>query len=378
MATPTFDERRRQALACLLAAGLPLGCSDPRPVRLGFVAELNDTSSDLARTARNGALLAVQAANEEKGGGLGTVELVVRDLGATPAEAQRAVEELTQAGVVAAIGAVTSVGTQRLLDAATPRGLLLVSPTASSLDLHGHDDLLFRINGTTRDNGLAYARRCVEKRGLRQVALARTARNKSFADSWAREFNTALTGLGGRVVQQVDFDSLSDSLVDVARQLAQVAGVQAVVIIGNAVDAARLAQLLRKQRADLPILVSEWAASEQLLELGGQAVEGVELIQLYDRHDQSASFTRFAQRYAKQFREQPGFGSVGGHDAATAVLDALRRKPRALSLKDALRAHGPFDGLQQPVAFDVNGDNLQRKPFFVTIQAGKFVPAPGA
>lgn len=377
MATPTFDERRRQTLACLLAAGLPLGCSAPRPVRLGFVAELNDTSSDLARTARNGALLAVQAANEA-GSELGQVELVVRDLGATPADAQRAVDELAQAGVVAAIGAVTSVGTQRLLGAAMPRGLLLVSPTASSLDLHGHDDLLFRINGTTRDNGLAYARRCVEKRGLRQVAVARTARNKSFADSWAREFNAALTGLGGRVVQQVDFDSLSDSLVNVARQLAQVAGVQAIVIVGNAVDAARLTQLLRKQRADLPILVSEWAASEQLLELGGQAVEGVELIQLYDRHDQSPRFTRFAQRYEKQFREMPGFGSVGGHDAATAVLDALRRKPRAMPLKDALRAHGPFDGLQQPVAFDVNGDNLQRKPFFVSIQAGKFVPAAGA
>lgn len=377
MAIPRIDERRRQALACLLAAGLPLGCSAPGPVRLGFVAELNDTSSDLARTARNGALLAVQAANEA-GGALGPVELVVRDLGATPADAQRAVEELTQAGVVAAIGAVTSVGTQRLLDAATPRGLLLVSPTASSLDLHGHDDLLFRINGTTRDNGLAYARRCAEKRGLRRVAVARTARNKSFANSWAREFTTALTGLGGQVVQQVDFDSLSDSLVDVARQLAQLAGVQAIVIIGNAVDAARLTQLLRKQRADLPILVSEWAASEQLLELGGQAVEGVELIQLYDRHDQSARFTRFTQRYEKQFREMPGFGSVGGHDAATAVLDALRRKAHAMSLKDALRTQGPFDGLQQPVAFDVNGDNLQRKPFFVTIQTGKFVPAVGA
>jgi branched-chain amino acid transport system substrate-binding protein len=377
MATSTFDERRRQALACLLAAGLPLGCSAPRPVRLGFVAELNDTSSDLARTARNGALLAVQAANEA-GSELGPVELVVRDLGGTPADAQRAVEELAQAGVVAAIGAVTSVGTQRLLQAATPRGLLLVSPTASSLDLHGHDDLLFRINGTTRDNGLAYARRCVQKRDLRQIAVARTARNKSFANSWAHEFTSALTSLGGQVVQQVDFDSLSNSLVDVARQLTQLPGVQAIVIIGNAVDAARLTQLLRKQRADLPILVSEWAASEQLLELGGQAVEGVELIQLYDRHDQSARFTRFTQRYEQQFREMPGFGSVGGHDAATVLLDALRRKANAMSLKDALRTQGPFEGLQQSVAFDENGDNRERKPFFVTIRTGKFVPAPGA
>lgn len=372
-----------RAAARLLALAALLGltaCGKPEPLRLGFVGELSDASSDVARSARNGAQLALEpwvGASAPQGR---AVEMLVRDLGKTPAEAEQVMAELAAARVAAVIGSMTSGGTTRLLPLAEKHGLLLISPTATAMVLHGKDDALFRINGTTRDNGLAYARRCLAQRGLRTLGVAVTSQNSAFAENWLREFQAAYEGAGGRLVHTVRFDAAAGALASTAAELLARPAPDGLVIVGNAVDAARLAQQVRKLDARRPILVVEWAATEELIELGGQAVEGVELLQLYDRDDQSPRYAAFREAYSRRFKEPPGYASVAGHDAATVLLSALDRSPGTdtlpgqAALKDALRQKGPFDGLQQRIAFDVNGDTT-RRAFFVTVRGGRFVRA---
>ncbi|MCK7499158.1 MAG: hypothetical protein MZW92_58270 [Comamonadaceae bacterium] len=64
---------------------------------------------------------------------------------------------------------------------------------------------------------------------------------------------------------------------------------------------------------------------------------------------------------------------MAAHDAATVVLESLARRSRGQSLKEALVALGPFDGLQQPIRFDRYGDTA-RKGYFLTMREGRFVP----
>ena len=45
------------------------------------------------------------------------------------------------------------------------------------------------------------------------------------------------------------------------------------LFISGALDVARLAQAARKIAPRLPIAASEWAATEQLIDLGGEVVE---------------------------------------------------------------------------------------------------------
>jgi len=365
---------RRRFAACSLAALLPLGCARPAPLRLGFVAELNESAADGARTARNGALLAVEDARTLPALRDRPAELLVRDLGATAADAQRAVDGLAAEGVVALVGPITSAGAVRLLAAATPRGLLVVSPTASSLDLFGRDDLLFRINSTTRDTGEAYARRCVHN-GWRRVALAVTTQNRIYSGSWAGEFGGALQRAGGVVVQSLEFDIGASALERAVGQLGALPDIQAVVVVGDPLHVAKLMQALRRGPNRWPVLAAEWAASDELIELGGRAVEGVQTAELFDRHGGTARYVAFRDAYRKRFNEAPSFASVAGYDAAWVALSALARAHDTMPLKDALRRLGPFQGLQQPIGFDAHGDT-NRQPYFLVVRNGRFASAP--
>ena len=137
-------------------------------------------------------------------------------------------------------------------------------------------------------------------------------------------------------------------------------------------EAARLAQQARKQAPQLPIGASEWAATEQLVELGGDVVEGLLIVQNYDHEDNSPRFREFSEAYFKRFQRSPGYSSVSAYDAATVVLDALRKRQGGETLKDALLKNSPYQGLQQEIAFDANGDT-PRKVFFTEIRDGRYV-----
>ncbi len=142
--------------------------------------------------------------------------------------------------------------------------------------------------------------------------------------------------------------------------------------ISGALDVARLAQQARKQAPALPIGASEWASTEQLIELGGEVVEGLLIVQNYDQSDESPRFKEFTEAYFKRFQRNPGYSSVSAYDAATVVLTALKNRNKGETVKAAALRSGPYAGMQQQIAFDANGDT-QRKVFFTEIRAGRYV-----
>ncbi|MDV7395842.1 ABC transporter substrate-binding protein, partial [Arthrospira platensis SPKY1] len=100
----------------------------------------------------------------------------------------------------------------------------------------------------------------------------------------------------------------------------------ALVVVANAIDTANLAQLLRKENQQLPMLTAEWAATEQLIELGGRAVQGLHVAQYFDRQGQQPRFLAFREAFVGRFGRQPGFPEVGAYDATQVVLEASRQR----------------------------------------------------
>lgn len=363
--------RARAALLALLAAAALGGCRQPEPLRIGFIAELSGRSADIGESGRNGFLLAVEDARQAGLFGERPVEVLVRDVGASPEATRAAVGELLAAGVVAVVGPMNSNNVQIVQPLVEAAGVVEISPTASAMTLHGKDDLLFRINWTTRDNGRNYARHC-HRRGLRRVAVAVNDNNRVFAQSWLEEFRSAFLALGGEVVAAPVFDSTASSHGGLVGSLLAPRP-DGVVIVGNAADSARIAQQVRKQAPSMPLVAAEWAGAAQLLELGGRAVEGLMLAQNYNQADTSPRFTRFGEAYRKRFGSAPAYASVLSYDAGAALTGALSRRLASMPLKDALLRLGPFDGLQQPLRFDRNGD-AERPAYFLTVRDGRFVP----
>jgi len=121
-----------------------------------------------------------------------------------------------------------------------------------------------------------------------------------------------------------------------------------------------------------PIIASEWAATERLIELGGKAVEGVIVAQNFDRDSTAPRYRAFYQAYRDRFHREPGFGGVIAFDAANVVLDALARHQDPRNLKETILALRRFEGVQEPILFDEFGD-VKRNLHITAVRDGQLV-----
>ncbi len=347
-------------------------CSPEKPIRIGFMGGLSDRSSDTVEAGRNGLMLAVELRNRQGGIHGRSLEIVFQDDGHNPEMAVTALQALMLAKVDVVVGPFTSAMTKVALPMADKAQLTLISPVITSTDFLGKDDYLIRINRTTRDNGRDYARHLIQ-RGQRRVAVAYDTRNRSFSASWLKEFSDAYTAQGGVVCVALPFESQANmGFGDVIRTLLTPQP-DSLLFIASAIDVARLAQQASKLAPELPKSAAEWAASEALVELGGNAVNGMLLAQSYDRTDTSARYLQFRDAYVARFARSPGFASIAAYDTASVLFQALERRQQGESVKTAVLKYGPYQGLQQTIAFDRFGDTA-RNMYFTEIRGGQFVP----
>lgn len=371
MKTATFSLQLNVVLSgLLLSASLLGGCAPPEPLRLGFIGGLTGRSADLAESAHKGALLAVEQANAAGGIGGRKIELLARDDGQNPAMAVRALEELAALRVEAVIGPLTSAMAVAVLPAAEKAGLALVSPTVTASPLSGKDDQLFKVVSSTREYASQSAKYAYAQ-GVRRVAAVYDLGNSAYTRASLTDFREAMVALGGEVVAEAAFTSGDDPGYRNAVSTLGPARPDAILLIANAVDTVRLLLIARKQGLAAKAIGVSWAATEQLLELGGRAVEGLILSQYFNRDDTSPRYLAFQATYRARFKEDPGFASIATYDATRATLFAIGKRGKE-PLKQTLLTAGPYEGAQDIWNFDRFGDG-QRKAYVTIVRDGRFV-----
>lgn len=360
---------RRLLLAALLGSPIA-GCERHAPWRIGFLGGLSDRVSDVGQAGLEGVTLAVERLNRQGGLQGRLVEIVARDDRNDRQAAAAAAEELVAAHVVAVIGPFSSGIAAAVMPVLEPAAVLTISPTITSMDFVGRDDHLVRINRTTRDNARDYAM-LLARRGQKRIAVAYDLRNRAFSESWLGEFRAAAAALGTPPVGEVGFESRADAdFASIVAKL-QASRPDGLLFIASAADVARMAQQARRQAAHLPISASEWAATEQLLLLGGDVIEGLLIAQGFNRDDDSLRYREFREAYLQRFSREPGYSAVMAHDAASVLFEALQRRHPGETPKQALLAHGPYPGLQQQIVFDAFGDS-RREVTFTEIRQRRF------
>ncbi len=344
-------------------------------VKIGVIAGLSGGNADLGESGRNGILLAVTRYNS-KGGLNGTpVELLIRDDENEVASAEIATKDLISKDVSVIIGPFTTTLTERVVQIASASGLLVITPTASAYHLHGKDDNLITINSSTRDNAYDYAEQMFTHRDYRTATMLIDQQNSSFSESWASQFQTRYEELGGTVVNRVKYNLARGDRVGEIVSKSLEDDPQSLIMISNSVDVARIAPQIRKISETIPILAAEWAGTQQLIEMGGPAVTGIEILQNYDQFGNQPDYLNFVREYREMFNQLPGFSSVLAYDAAMVILQALEGRERKEPIKDFILGNSPFQGLQQPIQFNEFGDS-RRTANFVVIEGRQFRKAP--
>lgn len=359
-------------LAALTLALLLSACHDqPPPIKIGFLAAMSGPQADFGLVGRNGALLAIEQRNAAGGVKGRQIDLLVRDDAQDPKLAVQAVRELAAADVALIIGPMISSISAAVTPVAAQFGLVMISPTASATSLAGHDDNMFRLAATSQSYADLAATFFVKHLGLRRIATVYDAHNHVYSKLINDEFQAALQAQGGEVVLELPFDSTAaPRFSELAKTLIS-SQAQAILLISTAVDTVRLAQQIRRQQADIPLMTTVWAATDALVELGGRDIEGLYVVQPFNRMDTTPRYQEFLKTYRQRFGIEPGYVGVASYDAANVAMDALAQQAPGQPLKSVL-LNGSFTGVQQPIRFDRFGD-APRGSVIVMVHDGAFV-----
>lgn len=367
--------RRRTCAAMVWAALLASAGCGPQPVtRLGFLGGLSNQASSFSEEGRNGAILAIEQRNQAGGIAGRRIALEVQDYDETPGGAGAAFDALRAAGVAAVIGPFSSAVAAGLDPVVDQARLLVLSPISRRSATDRPQGYLVRFGRVRRHEAQAVAG-MLQARGVRRVALASDMRNAAYSTSWVADFREAFMTQGGEAVVDVGFARDAElSYAGVADKLLA-SRPDAVVFVSSGVDAARLAQQVGKRAPALPMTASGRAINVALLELGGQAVEGMVVVQPYDANDASPRFRAFHRAYAERFGQAPTYSAMVCFDAVNVLAEALGRRGAQESPREALIRLGPYQGLQEAIRFDGVGTPA-RRPYFSVVRNGRFEPMP--
>jgi branched-chain amino acid transport system substrate-binding protein len=182
--------------------------------------------------------------------------------------------------------------------------------------------------------------------------------------------------LGGTVTVQPTFET---EAADVSAEIEGLSGFDfdGIYIAGYSSEVATVARAVRDAGIDVPLFGTGAILTEELVELGGDAVEGLVFPSpLFDPESEIDESRRFVAAYQERFGDSYDVYSAHGWDAVKIIAQAIQENGlRAEEIRFYLNAMNPFEGAAGSTSFDDKGDVRKFHRMFV-IQGGQAVPVP--
>jgi len=346
-------------------------CKRSEPVKLGFIGGLSGRLSSLGIAGRNGVIFAVEEINAAGGLNGQPVTLEIIDDRQEAETVRNGMRELNRRGVSAVIGPLTSAMAVEAVPISNELQLVTMGPTISTNDLSGKDDYFFRPRPASKVLAQRIAYHMRVDRGLKRLCVVFDTNNRAHTASWFSHLKAFFEGYGGSVVHAVPFSSAQNlSYTALAREM-RTRSADSYFLLASSIDTGLIAQQLRKQGVEKPLFASEWSFTNDLLQFGGKAVEGLTICHTYNLLDSSTRFEDFRRRFTNRFGVSPSFAAGHSYDATRFILAALQVNPDPARLKETLLGMNDFSGLQSTITLDRYGDT-ERKTFLTTIENGSF------
>ena len=374
--------RARAAVLALGAAALAVaaacasfGGGDGDELVLGLAVPLTDGEGNpdvYGVRSRMGAELAVEELNAANAfGGRKLVLRIVDDKGNPTAAIAAADSLVNDDRVLAVVGHVYSGATIAAAQQYSGR-LPAVATSATSPEISRLGEWIFRVASSDSANAVALARAA---NGMgRRIAVLYS--NDDYGQGLARNFASALRAAGGTVAAMDPFLDDTEDFTPYLRRM-QSRGVDLVFVAGLQDPAARA--IAQAQGVGLGARFLGGDGIEGLASMGAR-YDGTAVGVLF--HGQMSDSARaFVQRYRARYREDPDSQSALAYDAVRLLARALQQghhDPAAIRrwLAGVGAERGgspPFEGVAGRVAFDQNGDPVNKRFTLGVIRGGGIV-----
>lgn len=353
-----------------------LGCGKSEPIFIGFSGQLSGAYADLGIKGRDGVMLAVEHINAKGGIAGRSLKLIVQDDKGTPEGTLSADKKLIDANVVAIIGHMTSGQTMAALPVVEKAGMVLISPTTSTVELTGRDDFFFRVAATCTTEARILSRHIYKNRNVHRLAVVLDTDNAAYSNAYLDAFSKVFKEAGGDVIGEWRFSSIGKPDFNQIAEDMKTREPDAALIIASPLDTALIAQKIKAVNPLILLFSSAWGQTDAMLQYGGKAVEGIEIILYFDSNSQNPLFRKFSSQYYGKFGHEPSFAGGSGYEAMQVLAAALEKtKGQKAGIREALKEIRDVDGLQGTISMDRYGD-VRRTHFLHIVENGKFITKP--
>lgn len=341
-------------LSLALVAAFP-GLAAEEPISIGADLELSGAISAAGLDCAKAAALAFEQVNA-RGGLLGRpVKLITFDNQSDPAEAMTGASKLiTQDRVVALIGPVTSTNSLSAGPVAKDRGIPMITPAATNPKVTQVSEFIFRACFIDDFQGEVMAAFALRSLKVKRAAIF-IDQSSDYSKGLARFFKQKFTALGGTIVTEQGFMPEDR---DFTAQLRAAKAEKAQVIYAPCYyePAGIITRQARQAKMMIPILGGDgWDFPNELT----KAANPKDLNQIYYTNHYSSDATspqnrEFVKAYKARYGQVPTSLSALGYDAATLLIDAIRRAGNAdpRSIREALASTPGFPGVTGRIRFD--------------------------
>lgn len=368
LAMPPIPALLRLSFGLLIAALVPLQAS----IRIGEYASLTGKEAAFGQSSHRGTVLAIEQANAA-GGVLGqAIELITEDNQSKPGESVTAVKKLiARDKVVAVLGEVAS---SRSLEGASVCQALkipMVSPFSTNPKVTQMGTCIFRICFIDPFQGELLANFAIQRLEKRRVAVM-TSSSAAYSVGLSKYFGEALQQKGGELVADLKY---SEGDKDFKAQLTSIkaAAPELLVVTGYYTEAALICRQARQLGLNMPILAGDGCDAPELIQIGGEAVEGFHISTHFSVENKTPKAEAFIKSYQARYGMEPDASAALGYDSALVLLEALRRAGGTSSkaLCKALAETKDFEAVTGKITLDENR-NARKSAVIMKVQDGRW------
>lgn len=377
----------------LLAAGC--GGSSKDELVIGEYGSLTGSDATFGQSTRMGVELALDELTKTAQGKIGglPVRAVIEDDQGKSEEAATVVQKLlNQDRVVAVIGEVASSRSLAAAPICQAAGVPMISPSSTNPRVTEVGDFIFRMCFIDPFQGTVMARFASQNLGLKKVAILEDVKS-DYSVGLAKFFTDAFKGMGGTIAAEQAYTAGDQ---DFSAQLTAIKAKHpdAIFIPGYYTEVGLIARKARELGLTCPLLGGDGWESEQLLQIGGEAMNGAYYSNHFAVDNPDPRLQAFLKRFRAKYGKDPD--AIGGlaYDAANVLFGCLQkfsqtdpkgflalgssqagsaeRKAAEATLRDLIAATASYPGVTGTITLDKDR-NASKPAVVLEIKGGKKV-----
>lgn len=369
----------KKIIAMLAGATMMMSCGanqsqeETSTIKVGGMGPLTGSAAMYGITVDKGAKLAFEEINAN-GGVLGKkFEYISLDEKADPIEAVNAYNKLTDEGVVAILGSVTSKPTLAVAELAAQDGIPMITPTGTQINITDAGPNIFRVCFTDPYQGSTLAKFSKDKLGAKTAAIMVNT-SSDYSDGIANAFIKQAEKEGIKVVAK---EGYSDGDKDFKAQLTKINSENPDILVVP--EYYELSALIATQAREIGMNSTfvgpdGWDGIIGALDSSSYSiVDNSYFTNHYSTEDSNEKVQSFLKKYREKYNEEPTAFSALAYDTVYVLKNAIDKAGTTdkTELTKAIKA-SDMDGVTGHLTFDENNNPIKAVTI-IKVQDGKYI-----